>query len=101
MMNKSVMLLWPEKIKEGERLENNLGFIETIYLVEDFDEGQYVSTSYFSRHNRRFEIHKTYLVNGGDVKPICEHKKELSKVLTYFTSKELVDKFKLKPAQSN
>ena len=58
-------MIWPKKIREGEKVKNNLGYVETIYLIEPANTGaEYVTTSYFSRFDRKCEIHSSYLVKG-------------------------------------
>lgn len=85
---------WPIEIEINKKVKNSLGFLENIYLMEPADNGSiWVTTSYFSRFDRGFEIHTCYLVDKKNIKieNIC--KRELSKKLYSFTKEEIKEKF--------
>ena len=78
-------MIWPKKIREGEKVKNNLGYVETIYLIEPGnDNTKYITTSYFSRFDRRVEIHSAYFVEGKKITRVGRWKKDLAKVLHNF-----------------
>ena len=88
-------MIWPKKIREGEKVKNNLGYVETIYLIEPGkDNTKYITTSYFSRFDRRVEIHSAYFVEGKKITRVGRWKKDLAKVLHPFSKEEIKEKFK-------
>ena len=90
MTNKTLEMIWPTKIRNGEKVKNNLGYVETIYLIESAHDGaEYVTTSYFSRFNRKYEIHSTYFVNDKKIIRIGKWKKDLTKVLHPFSKEDM------------
>src|SRR3989338_544024 len=75
---KMVEMIWPAKIKEGEKVKNNLGYVETIYLIEPGkDNTKYITTSYFSRFDRRVEIHSAYFVEDKKKTPALTSKNKI------------------------
>ncbi|MDP2673170.1 MAG: hypothetical protein Q8O84_05140 [Nanoarchaeota archaeon] len=97
-----VEMIWPAKIKEGEKVENNFGYAETIYLIEPANDGaKYITTSYFSRFDRKCEIHSAYFVDGEKITKVGIWKKDLAKVLNLFLEEEIKEKFKEELFQVN
>ena len=90
-----VEMIWPAKIRRGEKTKNNFGYVETIYLIEPADGGaEYVTTSYFSRFDRKYEIHSAYLIEGKNITRVGRWKKDLTKVLHPFSKEGIKEKFK-------
>jgi len=90
-----IIMVSQTKIKKGEKVKNDFGFVETIYLIEHASDGaKYVTTSYFSRFDRKYEIHSSYLVDNEKIMRVGRWKKNLAKVLFPFTKEEIKEKFK-------
>lgn len=82
--------LWPIEIEINKKVKNSLGSLENIYLMEPANNGAiWVTTSYFSRVDRGFEIHTCYLVNRKNIKTETICKKELSKKLHPFSKQDI------------
>ena len=93
---------WPIEIEINKKVKNSLGFLENIYLMEPADNGAlWVTTSYFSRFDRKFEIHTCYLVDRKNIKTEMICKRELSKKLYSFSKKEIKENFGERSYQFN
>jgi len=97
-----VEMIWPSKIVEGGKVKNNFGYVETIYLREPANNGaEFVTTSYFSRFDRKSEIHSTYLVDGDKITRIAMVNKNLEKTLHPFSKEDMKEFFKVEQKQFN
>ena len=72
----------PQKLTVGDKIQNNFGYLETIYFIEQGRPGEkYLYTSHFDRLDRNSEIHKTYRLSGENLSIVYKKSKSLKEVL--------------------